>query len=383
MNHLRGKIAIVGAAESDLGEVAPGLTPVDLMAQATHRALEDAGLQLSDIDGVFTATTQLPFPVLSLCEYLGISPRYVDGTNIGGSSFMSHLGHALAAIHSGMCSVALIAYGSNQRTVGRSQSAPQEISPYDAPYQPRFPLNAYALAAARHMHEFGTTREQLAEVAVAARQWALLNPKAWEKQPLTIEEVLAAPIVSSPLSVRDCCLVTDGGGAILVTSAERARTLNKAPVFVLGVGDAVTHRHVASMPDLTTTGARLSGERAYAMSGLTAKDIDVIELYDAFTICTILFLEDLGFCKKGEGGAFVERGAIAPGGAWKVNTNGGGLSYCHPGMYGLMLLIESVRQLRAECGARQASGAQTALVHGNGGVLSSESTVILGLASTL
>jgi len=279
--------------------------------------------------------------------------------------------------------VALIAYGSNQRTVGRSQSAPQEISPYDAPYQPRFPLNAYALAAARHMHEFGTTREQLAEVAVAARQWALLNPKAWEKQPLTIEEVLAAPIVSSPLSVRDCCLVTDGGGAILVTSAERARTLNKAPVFVLGVGDAVTHRHVASMPDLTTTGARLSGERAYAMSGLTAKDIDVIELYDAFTICTILFLEDLGFCKKGEGGGFVERGAIAPGGAWKVNTSGGGLSYCHPGMYGLMLLIESVRQLRAECGARQASGAQTALVHGNGGVLSSESTVILGLAATL
>lgn len=383
MNHLRGKIAIVGAAESDLGEVAPGLTPVDLMAQATHGALEDAGLQLSDIDGVFTATTQLPFPALSLCEYLGISPRYVDGTNIGGSSFMSHLGHALAAIHSGMCSVALITYGSNQRTVGRSQSAPQEISPYDAPYQPRFPLNAYALAAARHMHEFGTTREQLAEVAVAARQWALLNPKAWEKRPLTIEEVLSAPIVSSPLSVRDCCLVTDGGGAILVTSAERARTLKKTPVFVLGVGDAVTHRHVASMPDLTTTGARLSGERAYAMSGLTAKDIDVIELYDAFTICTILFLEDLGFCKKGEGGGFVERGAIAPGGAWKVNTSGGGLSYCHPGMYGLMLLIESVRQLRAECGARQASGAQTALVHGNGGVLSSESTVILGLASTL
>jgi len=383
MNHLRGKIAIVGAAESDLGEVAPGLTPVDLMAQATHRALEDAGLQLSDIDGVFTATTQLPFPALSLCEYLGISPRYVDGTNIGGSSFMSHLGHALAAIHSGMCSVALIAYGSNQRTVGRSQSAPQEISPYDAPYQPRFPLNAYALAAARHMHEFGTTREQLAEVAVAARQWALLNPKAWEKKPLTIQEVLSAPIVSSPLSVRDCCLVTDGGGAILVTSAERARTLKKTPVFVLGVGDAVTHRHVASMPDLTTTGARLSGERAYAMSGLTAKDIDVIELYDAFTICTILFLEDLGFCKKGEGGGFVERGAIAPGGAWKVNTSGGGLSYCHPGMYGLMLLIESVRQLRAECGARQASGAQTALVHGNGGVLSSESTVILGLAATL
>jgi acetyl-CoA acetyltransferase len=383
MNDLRGKIAIVGAAESDLGEVAQGLGPVDLMAQATHRALEDAGLQLADIDGVFTATTQLPFPALSLCEYLRISPRYVDGTNLGGSSFMSHIGHALAAIHSGMCDVALIAYGSNQRTVGRSQSAPQEISPYDAPYLPRFPLNAYALAAARHMHEFGTTREQLAEVAVAARQWALLNPKAWEKTPLTVAEVLSAPIVSSPLSVRDCCLVTDGGGALIVTSADRAKHLKKAPVYVLGVGDAVTHRHVASMPSLTTTGARLSGERAYAMSGLSAKDIDVIELYDAFTICTILFLEDLGFCKKGEGGAFVQNGQIGPDGSWKVNTSGGGLSYCHPGMYGLMLLIESVRQLRAECGTRQVAAAETAIVHGNGGVLSSESTVILGLQSTV
>jgi acetyl-CoA acetyltransferase len=383
MKNLRGKIAIVGAAESDLGEVAQGLGPVDLMAQATHRALEDAGLQLADIDGVFTATTQLPFPALSLCEYLRISPRYVDGTNLGGSSFMSHIGHALAAIHSGMCEVALIAYGSNQRTVGRSQSAPQEISPYDAPYSPRFPLNAYALAAARHMHEFGTTREQLAEVAVAARQWALLNPKAWEKTPLTVEDVLSAPIVSSPLTVRDCCLVTDGGGALIVTSADRAKYLKKAPVYVLGIGDAVTHRHVASMPTLTTTGARLSGERAYAMSGLSAKDIDVIELYDAFTICTILFLEDLGFCKKGEGGGFVQNGQIGPNGTWKVNTSGGGLSYCHPGMYGLMLLIESVRQLRAECGARQVAAAETAIVHGNGGVLSSESTVVLGLQSTL
>lgn len=383
MNDLRGKIAVVGAAESDLGEVAQGLTPVDLMAQATGRALEDAGLKLSDVDGVFTATTQLPFPALSLCEYLGISPRYLDGTNLGGSSFMSHIGHALAAINSGMCEVALITYGSNQRTVGRSQSAPQEISPYDSPYQPRFPLNAYALAATRHMAEFGTTREQLAEVAVAARQWALLNPKAWEKTPITVADVLAAPIVSSPLSVRDCCLVTDGGGAIIVTSAARAKDLQKPPVYVLGVGESVTHRHVASMPDLTTTGAKRSGELAYAMSGLSARDMNVVELYDAFTICTILFLEDLGFCKKGEGGAFVDKGRIAPGGVIPVNTNGGGLSYCHPGMYGLMLLIEAVRQLRGECGARQISGAETAIAQGNGGVLSSESTVILGLESTL
>jgi acetyl-CoA acetyltransferase len=245
------------------------------------------------------------------------------------------------------------------------------------------PTTAYALAASRHMFEFGTTREQLAAVAVAARDWALLNPKAWEKKPLTVDQVLSARMISSPLTVRDCCLVTDGGGAIVMTSYERAKTLKKPVVAVLGCGAAVTHNAISSMPDLVTTGAVQSGRDAYAMAGLGPAEIDAVEVYDAFTINTILFLEDLGFCPKGEGGRFVDGGRIAPGGALPVNTNGGGLSYCHPGMYGIFLLIEAVRQIRGECGARQVKGCEVALAHGNGGVLSSQSTVILGAASTV
>ncbi|HZU89558.1 MAG TPA: thiolase, partial [Stellaceae bacterium] len=213
--------------------------------------------------------------------------------------------------------------------------------------------------------------------------WALKNPAAWEKKPLSIAEVLAAPMVSTPFTVRDCCLVTDGGGAIVMTTPERARTLKKPPVFVLGCGQAITHANISSMPDLTRTGALQSGEAAYRMAGLGPQDIDVLELYDAFTINTILFLEDLGFCRKGEGGPFVADGRIAPGGALPVNTNGGGLSYCHPGMYGLLLLIEAVRQLRGEGGARQIADCEVALAHGNGGVLSSQATVILGTAATV
>jgi acetyl-CoA acetyltransferase len=258
-----------------------------------------------------------------------------------------------------------------------------EFNPYESPFRPVLPASAYALAASRHMHLYGTTREQLAEVAVAARQWALLNPKAWEREPLTVDQVLGARLVSHPLTVRDCCLVSDGGGALVVTSAARARTLRKPPVFVLGFGEALSHQSISNMPDLSTTAARESGAAAYRMAGLGPKEIDVVELYDAFTLCTLLFLEDLGFCAKGEGGAFVASGAIAPGGALPVNTNGGGLSYCHPGMYGIFVLIEAVRQLRGECGARQASGCHTAIAHGNGGVLSSQCTVILGSADTL
>jgi acetyl-CoA acetyltransferase len=233
------------------------------------------------------------------------------------------------------------------------------------------------------MHQFGTTREQLAAVAVAAREWALLNPKAWEKKPLTIDGVLSARMVSYPFTVRDCCLVTDGGGAIVVTSAERARSLKKPPAYVLGCGQSTTHASISSMPDLTVTGALISGKAAYQMAKLGASDVDAVELYDAFTINTILFLEDLGFCKKGEGGAFVSGGRIAPKGSLAVNTNGGGLSYCHPGMYGLFLLIEAVRQLRGECGPRQVKNCEVAIAHGNGGVLSSQATVILGTQATL
>ncbi len=379
----RAAVAIVGAAESDIGQVADGLTPIDLMAQGIQRALADCGLALKDVDGLFSATTQVRTSALALCEYLRIDPPFIGSTIVGGSSFEIHVAHAMAAISAGLCKVAVIAYGSTQRSVGRKQASVREYNPYETPFKPFLPASAYAMAASRHMHQFGTTREQMAEVAVAARQWALLNPAAWEKKPLTVEGVLNARMISYPFTVRDCCLSTDGGGAIVITSAERARGLAKAPVYVLGCGQSHTHATISSMPDLTVSGAKRSGELAYAMAKLRPKDIDVLELYDAFTINTVLFLEDLGFCKKGEGGAFVSGGRISPKGALPVNTNGGGLSYCHPGMYGLFLLIEAVRQLRGECGARQVAGAKTAIAHGNGGVLSSQATVVLGTAAVV
>ena len=379
----RASVAIVGAAESDLGHVADGLSVIDLMAQGVQRALEDCGLRLKDIDGVFSATTQSRLSVLALCEYLGIDPPFLGSTIVGGSSFEYHVAHAMGAIEQGLCTVAVIAYGSTQRSVGRKQASVREINPYESPFKPFMPSSAYALAASRHMHEFGTTREQLAAVAVAAREWALLNPAAWEKTPLTLEEVLSSRMVSYPFTVRDCCLVTDGGGAVIITSAERARSLKKKPAYVLGCGQSTTHASISSMPDLTVTGALASGKAAYEMAKLGPGDVDAFELYDAFTINTILFLEDLGLCKKGEGGAFVAGGRIGPKGTLAVNTNGGGLSYCHPGMYGLFLLIEAVRQLRGECGLRQVKDCDVALAHGNGGVLSSQATVILGSAATL
>jgi acetyl-CoA acetyltransferase len=379
----RGAAAIVGVAESDLGQVADGMSPMDLCAQGIARALADCGLALKDVDGLFCAMTQQRMSIVSLIEYLGIAPKFIGSSMTGGSSFEFHVAQAAAAIQAGLCSVAVIAYGSTQRSVGRKQSSQREANPYETPFRPFLPTSAYALAASRHMHEFGTTREHLAEVAVAARKWAQLNPAAWEKKPLSIEDVLKSRMISHPLSVRDCCLVTDGGGAIVMTSAARAKTLKKPPAYVLGCGHGTTHMNISSMPDLTVTGAKQAGEQAYKMAKLSAKDVDVVELYDAFTINTILFLEDLGFCKKGEGGPFVSGGNIAPGGKLPVNTNGGGLSYCHPGMYGLLILIEGVRQLRGECGERQAAKHDTAMVHGNGGVLSAQASVILGTTATV
>jgi acetyl-CoA acetyltransferase len=287
------------------------------------------------------------------------------------------------ALATGQVDVALIAYGSNQRSGTGKLVQSSRPSPWESPYKPMNPVSSYALAAARHMHQYGTTRAHLAEVAVAARKWAQLNPDAFARTPLSIDDVLGARLVSDPLSVRDCWLVTDGAAAIVMVRAERARDLTDKPVYLLGAGSATSHREIASMPDLTVTAAVESGRRAYEMAGVGAGDIDVAMLYDAFTINTILFLEDLGFCPKGEGGSFVTGGRIAPGGSLPVNTNGGGLSYCHPGMYGLFLLIEAVRQLRGECGERQVKGAETAIAHGNGGVLSSQSTVILGTEATL
>jgi acetyl-CoA acetyltransferase len=382
-NLKRGSVAIVGVAESDLGQVAQHTSTTDLMAQSIHRALDDCGLQLKDVDGFFAATTQTRMSTLLLREYLGIEPKYEDNTQIGGSSFMSHVQHAWAAIEAGLCEVAVVTYGSTQRTVSRAAASPREINPYETPFKPFLPSSAYALAASRHMHEYGTTREQLAEVAVAARKWALMNPVAWEKEPLTVEQVLKARMVSYPFTVRDCCLVTDGGGAIILTSAARAKSLKKKPAYVLGVGESLSHASISNMEKLTVTAAAKSGPIAFKQAGVKPADIDAVEVYDAFTINTILFLEDLGFCPKGEGGRFVSGGNIAPGGKLPVNTNGGGLSYCHPGMYGLFLLIEAARQIRGESGQRQVKDCNLAIAHGNGGVLSSQVTVVLGSEATL
>jgi acetyl-CoA acetyltransferase len=363
-------LAIAGIAEAGVGEAPEGATPEDLMREASLAALAECGLTPQDVDGLFAASTQLPMASLSLGEALRIDPRYTDSTQIGGSSPLAHLQHARAAIDAGLCDVALVAYGSTQRSVGRGSASVQEISPWEKPYGPPLPVAAYALAASRHMHEFGTTREQLAEVAVAARAWARENPNAWSRDPLTVEDVLGSRMICDPLTLRDCCLVTDGGGALVVTSAEMAADLAVAPAHVLGLGVAHSHRHISSMPSLTTTAAVESGRQAFAEAGLSPSDVAVAELYDAFTITPILFLEDLGFCAKGEGGPFVEGGRIAPGGELPVNTNGGGLSYAHPGMNGLLILVEAVRRVRA--------GAGVVLAHGNGGVLSSQATALLG-----
>lgn len=379
----RAGCAIVGVAESDLGTVAHGVTPQDLIAQAVVAALEDAGLSLGDVDGLFLAASQLRMPTVSMCEYLGIAPRYMDSTFTGGSSFESLAAHAAMALESGQCDVAVIAYGSTQRSM-RGKFAPQrDLNDYDAPYNPRLPITGYALAASRHMALYGTRREDLAEIAVAARGWAKLNPVAFDRRDLTVADVLSSPMISTPLTVRDCCLVTDGGGAVVMVRADRARSLRRSPVYLLGHGEAQQHHAITNMPDLTVTGAAVSGAQAYAMAGLEPADIDVAQLYDAFTITTLLFLEDLGFCPKGEGGRFVRDGAIAPGGRLPVNTSGGGLSYCHPGMFGIFLMIEAVRQLRGECGARQVAGAETAIAHGNGGVLAAQATLVLGTEATV
>ena len=379
---LRGAAAIVGAS---LGTTGPrkGFSALDILADAAHAALKEAGLGIRDVDGLFVASAYHYLSSLSTAEYLGIRPRFSDNTVIGGSSFVAHLLMAAMALETGQCSVALICYGSNQGTGFGKLRSMSEAQKYEVPFEPRYPISSYALAAARHMFQYGTTRQDLAEVAVAARKWAQLNPRAQERGDLSIADVLASRMVSDPLSLLDCCLVTDGGGAIVMVRAERARDFPKRPVYLLGAAAAHWHRQITCMPDLTVTAAAESGPRAMDMAGITHRDVDVVELYDAFTINTILFLEDLGFCKKGEGGAFVRDGAIAPGGRLPVNTNGGGLSCCHPGMYGIFLLVEAIQQLRGEGGARQVNGAEIALCHGNGGVLSSQVTAVLGTQGTL
>lgn len=378
----RGRTAIAGAATFGQGEC-PGFTPLEMAAEAGYRALDDAGIELAEVNGLYVCLPDDFLSGLALAEYYGIAPLIGSNNRTGGSSFLCHAISAALALDAGLCDVALITYGSNQRSASGKLVSALKASVYEQPHGATMPLGGYALAASRHMHAFGTTRDDLAAVAVAARQWAQMNPEAFRREPTSLDEVLAARMISSPLTVRDCCLVTDGAAAVVMTRADRARDGAKAPIYLLGGAAEATHKEIAAMPDLTVTGAARSGARAYAHAGVGPEEIDLVELYDAFTINTILFLEDLGFCPKGEGGRFVSSGAIAPGGSLPVNTNGGGLSCAHPGMYGLFTMVEAVRQLRGEAGERQVADAELAVSHGNGGVLSSQATLIFGTDATV
>lgn len=378
---LSGRVAIVGVDESDRIGVVPDRSTLQLQAEAARNALRDAGLSIRDVDGLFTAGVS----TTEVGEYLGIEPTYLDGTNVGGSSFVIHVGHAVAAIAAGLCRVALITHGQSGRSrVGlppRPSGAQLLAGQFEEPFGLPMPVGAYALACSRHMHRYGTTSEQLAEIAVATRAWAALNPKAMHRDPLTVADVLASRWISYPLHLLDCCLVTDAGGAVVLTSVERARDCRTTPVRVLGFGEAHDHAMISQMPDLTHGPGRLSGPRAFAMAGVRPDEVDVAEVYDSFTYTVLLSLEDLGFCGKGAGGAFVSGQRTAPGGGFPLNTSGGGLSYTHPGMFGIFTIIEAVRQLRhdyAGQGPRQVSDARIGLVHGTGGVLSATGTLILG-----
>ncbi len=379
--------AIVGIADADLrdGEVAEPTTPLRMQAQLAAAAAADAGIEVAEIDAVLTTGSWSPggvgaMPSLALSEYLGITPRFVDSTNIGGASFEAHVAHASMAIAAGACDVALVSYASLQRsqrsrTLGGTGGG-ELMTQFEEPWGLPTPVGSYALAAMRHMHEFGTTSEQLAAIAVAARAWAAANPHATKRDPLTVDDVLASPMIAEPLHRLDCCLVTDGGGAVILTAAEDAPPAAR-PVDVVGYGESVSHLTIQSMRDLTRTAVGPAGRAAFAMAGLAPDDVDVAELYDSFTITVLLQLEDLGLCERGAAGEFVASGAIEPGGSLALNTNGGGLSYAHPGMYGIFLIIEAVRQLRGEAVGIQVADPRTALVSGVGGRLSSASALLL------
>ena len=365
-------IALAGVFEHPT-RWAPSMTEFHIMAECARGALADCGLALRDVDGLFAASMSMgPMGVVSLAEYLNLKPRYLDGTNIGGSSFVAHVSHAAAAIHAGLCEVALILYGSTAASsalaIGTGMGSGRDagasfVSPYGLTT-----VGSYALVAQRHMQRYGTTSEQLAEIAVTMRRHAGLNPNAKMRKPISVDDVLQSRVISRPLHLLDCCIISDGGGALVVTSAARARDLAKRPVLLLGCGEAVCHQELGA-PDLLTIAAKQSGEQAFRMAGVTRDDVDLCTIYDSFTITVLATLENLGFCKPGEGGAFVSGGRIGLGGELPLNPDGGGLSSNHPGMRGIFLVIEAVKQLRGECGERQVADARIALAHGTGGTL--------------
>jgi acetyl-CoA acetyltransferase len=377
------RVAIVGAALSDIGRV-DTKSPFELHYQAASRAVADAGLAKSDVDGFGSSGLGLLAPV-EIAEYLGLRPTWADGTGVGGSTWEFMVEHAAAAIGAGHAEVVLLVYGSTARADLKARRRSANLSfgtrgpvQFDAPFGHTL-ISKYAMAARRHMHEFGTTIEQLAEIAVSARHNASLNPEAFYQDPITIDDVQSSRMIADPLTKLHCCIRSDGGGAVVLTTEERARDCAKRPVHVLGTGETTSHTTMSEWSDFTRSPAERSGRLAFARAGVSPGDIDLCQIYDAFTPMVLLTLEALGFCARGEGGPFVEGGTLRVGGALPTNTDGGGLSHCHPGMRGMFLLVEAVRQLRREAHGRQVEGAELCCVNGTGGWFSSASTVILGL----
>jgi acetyl-CoA acetyltransferase len=383
--HARDPV-IVGIGESDYPK-APHLSGIGHHAQATQRALADSGIEKREIDGYMCAGMAGDAgTAVAMAEYLGIRHRFIDSTMTGGAAFEFHVQHAAAAIRAGLCDTVLVSYGSDfltrmGRTLGTGDfHKTQEVAgttQWEAPYG--LPLvGCYAMVAQRHMAEFGTTSEQLAEIAVGVREYARLNPNAMYRDPLTVEDVLSSRLIADPLHKLDCCVVSDGGGAFLMTTEERARDLPKPPVRILGAAGAQTHWNISQMGDFVTSAGAQSGPEAFDLAGLRPDDVDTIQFYDSFTITVLMLLEDHGFCAKGEGGAFVAEGHLKRGGKLPLNTDGGGLSSCHSGMRGIHLIIEAVRQLRGDAGEAQVPDAKVALCAGSGGYLSCIGSVLLG-----
>ena len=372
----KNSIAVVGAAETTrLGQI-PDMSVLGLHADAALNALRDAGLTVGDIDGVATAGIS---PV-DLAYYLGISPTYADGTMVGGCSFMLLLRHAAAAINEGLCNTVLITHAES----GRSQVDPgvfprtptSLVGQFQQPYGVYIAPTVFTVSALRYMKDYGVTEEDLARVAVVQREWASMNPRAWSRDPITINDVLESPMIAWPFRKLMCCLVTDGGGALFLTSAERAKDRPQNPVYVLGTGEAVESPLIDQMEDLTSSRAfRASGRKAFEEAGITHSDVDHLMIYDAFAHIPLYGLEDLGFVGRGEAKDFIRERHTAPGGKLPMNTNGGGLSYMHSGMYGMYALQESVRQMRGTAAA-QVPDAHISVCHGVGGWFSAAGTII-------
>ncbi|MFF9789429.1 thiolase C-terminal domain-containing protein [Streptomyces bacillaris] len=386
-SRLPRKVAVVGVALAECGRV-DHATPYALHAQAARRALADSGLDRSVVDGLASAGLGTLAPV-EVAEYLGLRPTWVDSTAVGGATWEVMAGHAADAIAAGRARAVLLVYGSTARADIRAGRRTANLSfgargpaQFEVPYGHSL-IAKYAMAARRHMHEYGTTLEQLAEVAVQARANAAANPEAMFRDPITVDDVLSGPMIADPFTKLHCCLRSDGGCAVLLAAEEYVPDAAKAPVWILGTGEHTSHATMSEWADFTVSPAAVSGRLAFERAGVRPADIDLAEIYDAFTYMTLVTLEDLGFCAKGEGGAFVEKGRTGLRGALPVNTDGGGLSACHPGMRGLFLLVEAVRQLRGEAGARQVHRPgnrlpELAVASGTGGWFCSSGTVVLG-----